>query len=136
MLLSSDAIRRDEGHRPHPGTYHSWYILVVWRVVYLPDAERERAALPAGERVALYHAVAKLEAIGPSLGFPHSSAVQGGKQLRELRPRAGRSPWRALYRLVGEVFVIAAVGPEAQRDPRGFARACRAAEQRLSAVEE
>lgn len=108
----------------------------MWTVVYLPEAERERDALPAAERVALYHAVAKLEAIGPTLGFPHTSAVQGGFRLRELRPRAGRSPWRALYRLVGEWLVIAAVAPEAQRDPRGFTRACRAAKQRLSELEE
>jgi hypothetical protein len=31
---------------------------------------------------------------------------------------AGRSEWRALYRRVGNVFVIAAVGPEAQVSPR------------------
>lgn len=108
----------------------------MWMVVYLPEAERERAALPASERVALHHAVAKLEAIGPTLGFPHTSAVQGGYQLRELRPRAGRSPWRALYRLIEKQLVIAAIAPEAQKDPRGFTRACRAAEKRLKALEE
>ncbi|MGH3697530.1 MAG: type II toxin-antitoxin system RelE/ParE family toxin [Pseudonocardiaceae bacterium] len=54
--------------------------------------------MPAGERHALYNAVAKLQAIGPDLGYPHTSAVQGAYQLRELRPRAGRSPWRGLYR--------------------------------------
>ena len=35
---------------------------------------------------------------------------------------AGRSAWRALYRRVGDVFVIAAVGPEAQASPREFER--------------
>lgn len=47
------------------------------------------------------------------LGFHHTSAVQGFAGLRELRPRAGRSPWRAMYQRVGDVFVIAAIGPEA-----------------------
>lgn len=28
-----------------------------------------------------------------------------------LRPRGGRSPWRALYRCAGDVFVIAAIAP-------------------------
>ena len=65
-----------------------------------------------------------------------SSAVQGADRLRELRPRGGRSPWRALYRQVGDEFVIAAVGPEAQIDPRGFAAACRHAEDRLVEIEE
>ncbi len=90
-------------------------------VAYLPEAEEEREELPARERNALYNAVAKLEAIGPTLDHPHTSAVQGALSLRELRPRAGRSPtWRALYRQVGDHLVIAAIGPEAQHDPRGF----------------
>jgi hypothetical protein len=70
------------------------------------------------------------------LDYPHTSAVQGALGLRELRPRAGRSPWRALYRQVGDHFVVAAVAPEAQQNPRGFRRACRAAERRLSKLRE
>lgn len=108
----------------------------VWIVVYHPDALGEREALPARERQALYNAILKLEAIGPALGYPHTSAVQGASLgLRELRPRAGRSPWRGLYRLVGDRFVIAAVAPEAEVDPPGFRRACRAAVERLSELE-
>ena len=86
--------------------------------MYHPDAVQEREGLPARERQALYSATLKLQAIGSALGYPHTSAVQGTSGLRELRPRAGRSPWRALYRLVGQRFVIAAVAPEAQHDPR------------------
>lgn len=108
----------------------------MWVVAYLPDAEAERDALPASERHALYNAVVKLQAIGPALGYPYTSAVQGASQLRELRPQAGRSPWRALYWRIGDRFVIAAVGPEAQHNPKGFTRACRAAAQRLSELEE
>src|SRR5450759_4074509 len=66
----------------------------MWDVVYLPEAESERLVLPKVERNALIHAVEKLEAFGPQLGYPHTSAVQGFTRLRELRPRAGRSPWR------------------------------------------
>jgi hypothetical protein len=109
---------------------------VVWAVVYLPSAESERDGLPPGERNALYNAVVKLQAIGPALGYPHTSAIQGTSQLRELRPRAGRSPWRGLYRMVGGRFVIAAIAPEAQHDPKGFRRACEAAAKRLSELEE
>jgi len=46
-----------------------------------------------------------------------------------------RSAWRALYRQVGEVFVVAAAGPEAQSDPRGFKRAVRRALLRLGNME-
>jgi hypothetical protein len=108
----------------------------MWLVVYLPEARQERAALPSAERAALINADAKLSAFGPLLGYPHTSAVRGADKLRELRPRAGRSPWRALYRQVGEAFVVAAVGPEAQSDPRGFDRAVRRALERLATVEE
>jgi hypothetical protein len=108
----------------------------MWVVAYLPEAEQERAALPKGERAALINADAKLAAYGPRLGYPHTSAVRGAEGLRELRPRAGRSAWRALYRQIGDVFVVAAVGPEAQSDPRGFGRAVRLAKERLATVKE
>src|SRR5215469_2059596 len=100
----------------------------MWLVVYLPGARQERAALISAD--------AKLGAFGPLLGYPHTSAVRGAEKLRELRPRAGRSAWRALYRQVGQVFVVAAIGPEAQSDPRGFDRAVRRAVQRLDRLEE
>ncbi|HUY48887.1 MAG TPA: type II toxin-antitoxin system RelE/ParE family toxin [Streptosporangiaceae bacterium] len=107
----------------------------MWTVVYLPEAEQELGKLPDGEQAALRNAERKLEAIGPALPFPHSSAVRTAPGLRELRPRAGRSPWRAFYGQVGETFVIAAVGPEAQNDRQGFVRACEAALARLAEVE-
>ena len=50
--------------------------------------------------------------------------------------RAGRSAWRALYRRVGDVHVVAAVGPEAEADKRGFDRAVTAAIARLAELEE
>lgn len=77
----------------------------------------------------------KLQALGAQLPFPHASHVEGAAALFELRPRAGRSPWRAFYRQVGAAMVIAAIGPEATVDPRGFARAVRVAERRLNTLE-
>lgn len=78
----------------------------------------------------------KLEAIGPTLGYPHTSAVRCASELRELRLRAGRSAWRALYRQVGELLVIAAIAPEAQHNGRGFKKACASALRRLEELEE
>jgi hypothetical protein len=57
------------------------------------------------ERAALINAGAKLGAFGRTR-YPHTSAVRDADRLRELRRRAGRSGWRALYRQVGEVFVV------------------------------
>lgn len=87
------------------------------------------------QRRAIQVAVEKLETYGDLLGFPHTSNVSGADRLRELRPRAERSPWRAFYRRVGGLLVIAAVGPEASIDMRGFRAAARYAEVRLDEIE-
>jgi hypothetical protein len=104
-------------------------------VVYHPGYEAEWRELPPAERAALASAVEKLRA-DSQLGFPHSSLVKGGELgIRELRPRRGRSRWRALYRRAGDVMVVLAVTPEAAVDRRGFDRALAAAERRLSEIE-
>ena len=95
-----------------------------------PEAVSELNSLPVLERVAMLNAIAKLEAIGSTLGYPHTSQVQG-TELRELRPRAGQSPWRAFYRRVGDVLRIGAIGPEAQSKPRLFSAALKRASSRL-----
>lgn len=111
-----------------------------WTVLLLPQTEAKLRQLPATERVAVLNAVKKLEALGPDLGYPHSSAVRDADRLRELRPRGEprgeRSAWRAFYRRLGDVFAVAAVGPEAEADPRGFKRTVAAAEEQLEEVED
>jgi hypothetical protein len=106
----------------------------MWAVRYHPDAKAEEDALPPREQVAMTNVVAKLQTVGPALGFPHQSAVQSST-VRELRPRSGRSPWRAFYRRVGDEFLIGAVGPEAESNPKGFQRAVGLAESRLNESE-
>ncbi len=95
----------------------------------------ELRGLPVAERGAVMNAIAKLEAFGDQLGSPHTSQVKGSRSgIRELRPRAGRSPWRVLYRRVADAMVVLAVGPEAEHDQRGFDRAVRRAEERLKEI--
>ena len=110
-----------------------------YRALWHPEAEAERdGSWPPEEKVAMLHAVQKLEAVGPRLGSPHSSAVQAdaGQGLRELRPRAGRSRWRPIYRRVSpSTFVILAVAPEAQIDSRRFDAAVRRAVERFGQLE-
>jgi hypothetical protein len=74
----------------------------------------------------LINADAKLGAYGPMPGYR--------TRARCVVPK--RCAYRALYRQVGGVFVVAATGPEAQSDPRGFDRAVRRALQRLAKAEE
>ena len=110
-----------------------------YEVLWHPAADAERAAIPdASERTAIQHAREKLEAVGPQLGAPHTSAIRGedGAGLRELRPRAGRSRWRPIYRRVQPgTFVILAVAPEAQIDKRGFDEMVRNAQRRFEELE-
>jgi len=104
-------------------------------VRFHPEVETEFRALPEREQAAIRNEDVKLRHHGSRLSFPHSSAVRGSR-LRELRPRAGRSRWRALYARVGKEMVILAVVPEALVDRRGFARGVRAAEARFRAFED
>jgi hypothetical protein len=108
-----------------------------WPVRYHPKARAEADALPVQEQKAIDGAVDKLASLGPLLPFPHSSKVMGdpGGSLRELRPRAGRSPWRCIYERIGDVFVIGAVGPEAQKSKAGFDSAVGAAKARLAEID-
>lgn len=110
-----------------------------YEVLWHPAADAERAAISdVAERVTIQHAQEKLEAIGPRLGTPHSSAIKGedGSGLRELRPRAGRSRWRPIYRQVGSgTFVILSVAPEAEIDSRGFDEKVRDARRRFDQLE-
>lgn len=104
------------------------------KVLFHPAAAAERAGLEIRERVAVDNAVEKLRAIGIALGNPHSSKIRGAANLRELRPRAGRSRTRVFYARVRDSFVIVAIGPEANADPRGFKQAIVVAEARLGEV--
>jgi hypothetical protein len=97
---------------------------MYWQVVFTDEARQEFNQLPTREQAAMIHALDKLAAEGSALPYPHSSAVQGADRLRELRLRAG------------EVFIVAAIGPEAQADKRGFGRAAAAAQARLDLIEE
>lgn len=98
-------------------------------------AAEEYRVLSEREQDAMDNAIAKLRAMGGQLPYPHSSSVKGADRLRELRPRAGRSPWRAFYRCIGDVAVIGGFGPEARADPRGFRAAVQRAMDRLAAYE-
>ena len=116
---------------------HDCYsLLVALTVEWDERALSELRRLPAAERAAVMNAAAKLEAFGDQLGWPHTSQVRGSRAgIRELRPRAGRSSWRVMYRRVARGMVMLAVGPEAEHDQRGFDRAVRRAEERLEEVD-
>jgi phage-related protein len=82
------------------------------KVYYDPDclADFNEEVSSKEERKAVYNAVDKLRRLGEQLRPPHMKPLKGEKELRELRPRQGRSPTRPLYRRFGESsYVILAI---------------------------
>src|SRR5512135_1665393 len=108
---------------------------MAWRTLLVSEAVREIESLAGREREAIKNALKKLQALGPQLGYPRSSAIRGSEDLRELRIRAGRNQWRVLYRRIGDVYMVGAIGPEATVDQRGFDRAVTVAKRRLDELE-
>lgn len=53
--------------------------------------------LSVGEQTSVGAVVNLLELFGPTLGFPHSSAITRSKKLRELRIQHAGQPYRVLY---------------------------------------
>jgi hypothetical protein len=81
-------------------------------VIYDPDAVAELLAMKSKEEHrALLNAMRKLGELGERLGPPHVKPLKGDRAaaLRELRPRQGRSDWRAIYRRAGDFYVILAI---------------------------
>jgi hypothetical protein len=82
-----------------------------YTVVYDADALHDfnEEVKSRGERLAVANAVDKLRRLGEQLVPPHMKPLKGYGELRELRPRQGRSPTRPLYRRFGDSYVILAI---------------------------
>lgn len=82
-------------------------------VIYDPDAVNELVILVKSKEAhrSLMNAVLKLRELGEWLEPPHMKPLQGpaASGLRELRPKQGRSDWRAIYRRASSIYVILAV---------------------------
>jgi hypothetical protein len=81
-------------------------------VIYDPDAVAELLVVKSKEEHrALLNAVSKLRELGDSLAPPNMKPLKGeaAAALCELRPRQGRSDWRAIYRRAGQFYVILAI---------------------------
>jgi hypothetical protein len=77
-----------------------------------PDAVVDLLAMKSKEEHrALLNAVRKLGELGEQLSPPHMKPLKGDRAaaLRELRPRQGRSDWRAIYRRASDFYVILAI---------------------------
>ena len=72
--------------------------MAVWEVEFTDEFEQWWETLTEKAQEAVDAKVLMLEARGPSLGFPHSSAIKGSRYpLRELRVQYQGTPLRILY---------------------------------------
>jgi hypothetical protein len=88
------------GRQPYTAIYDVDAVNELLTAVKSKDANRS-----------IFNAVLKLREMGERLAPPHMKPLQGAAAsgLRELRPKQGRSDWRAIYRRAGSVYVILAV---------------------------
>jgi len=98
-------------------------------VRFTHEARAEFNAMPPDEKASMFRVVRLLKEHDERLGYPHTSHVRGADRLRELRPNAGHSAWRAFYRRIGDRWWVGAFSAH------DYAGAARRAEARLDRVE-
>ena len=93
-----------------------------WEVEYTDDLGSWWAGLTAAEQVSIDASVRLLEAKGPSLGFPHSSGINGSRHahMRELRVQHQGRPYRVLYAFDPRRSAILLIGGDKTGDGRWY----------------
>ena len=78
--------------------------------------------LTAKEQTKLLASIGLLEARGPSLPFPHCSAIAGSRHghMRELRVQVGGQPYRVLYAFDPNRAAILLLGGDKTGDDRWY----------------
>ncbi|OZI25862.1 addiction module toxin RelE [Bordetella genomosp. 9] len=94
-----------------------------WEVEYTDEFEEWWCSLKEGEQDSLIASVRLLETCGPSLGFPHSTAIKGSRhgRMRELRTQHCGRPLRTLYAFDTRRCAILLIGGDKTGDDRWYA---------------
>lgn len=94
----------------------------MWDVEYTEEFEDWWSRLTEDEQVSLAASVQLLEERGPSLGFPHSSGINGSKHghMRELRTQHSGRPLRTLYAFDPRRAAILLLGGDKTGDDRWY----------------
>jgi hypothetical protein len=96
-------------------------IEVAWEVEFTDEFEEWWATLTEAAQEAVNAKVLMLEARGPGLGYPHSSAIKGsGYQLRELRIQHQGRPLRVLYVFDPRRLALLLAGGDKTGDDRWY----------------
>ena len=93
----------------------------VTEVVGSAEFEAWFLALTAADGRAVVRVVGLLEALGATLGFPYSSAIQGSKfALRELRVQSAGHPLRVIYAFDPKRQAVLLLGGDKTGDARFY----------------
>jgi hypothetical protein len=95
---------------------------MTWNIEYTDEFGEWWSTLSIEEQESLDTSVRLLEARGPSLGFPHSSGVNGSKfsHMRELRTQHNGSPYRTLYAFDPRRSAILLIGGDKTGNDRWY----------------
>ncbi len=95
---------------------------VKWEVEFTDEFSEWWLTLTESQQDDLARSVGLLEVLGPALGFPHSSKVNGSRypQMRELRTQSGGRPLRTLYAFDPLRTAILLIGGDKTGDGRWY----------------
>ncbi len=95
---------------------------MTWDVEYTDEFGDWWESLTAEEQESIAVSVHLLEDRGPSLGFPHSSAINGSRHghMRELRTQHNGRPIRTLYAFDPRRSAILLIGGDKTGDNRWY----------------
>lgn len=95
---------------------------MVWEVEYTDEFGDWWEGLSADEQESVAASVSLLEQLGPQLGFPHSSGINGSKHshMRELRTQHAGAPYRTLYAFDPRRSALLLIGGDKTGDDRWY----------------
>lgn len=95
---------------------------MTWDIEYTDEFGEWWERLSAEEQESVAVSVQLLEERGPSLGFPHSSGINGSRHghMRELRTQHEGRPYRTLYAFDPRRSAILLIGGDKTDDDRWY----------------
>lgn len=97
---------------------------MTWDVEYTDEFGDWWHGLSEAEQESVAHSIGLLEALGPNLGYPHSSGINGSKHshMRELRIQHMGEPYRVLYAFDPVRNAVLLIGGNKAGDDRWYDR--------------
>jgi len=94
----------------------------TWEVEYTDELESWWLDLTEAEQESIDASVRLLEQLGPNLGFPHTSGIEGSRHahMRELRVQHAGRPYRVLYAFDPRRCAILLIGGDKTGDDRWY----------------